>query len=196
MPLTEYLEQFIPFLQYIPILIIPLYFILAGAFKFLSVTLITPRVKDRISVFFLLISTAFVLIITNILGDLYEIQDAPDFIGLQDAPLRSYFLVTDILSSIVGWFEYIEAIAFYCGLIFGLLWVITRIYRNRKDRKAVFKPKKSSVSIERDLELTEPQKHETSDGAIEEFEPAERNDESVEELDNSKEMNYQNPIES
>ncbi len=195
-PLAEYLEQFIPILQYIPILIIPLYFILAGAFKFLSVTLITPRVKDRISVFFLLISTAFVLIITNILGDLYEIQEAPDFIGVQDAPLRSNFLVSDTLSSIVGWFEYIEAIAFYCGLIFGLLWVVRRIYRNRRERKAVFKPKKSPISTERDIELIEPQKHEMTDDAIVTFEPGEKSDESAEDLNNSKEMNYQNPIES
>ncbi|MHA2075355.1 MAG: hypothetical protein ACW97X_12110 [Candidatus Hodarchaeales archaeon] len=192
-PLSEYLEQFLPFLQYIPILIIPLYFILAGAFKFLSVTLITPRVKDRISVFFLLISTAFVLIITNILGDLYEIQAASDFTGVQDAPLRSFFLVTDILSSIVGWFEYIEAIAFYFGLIFGIMWIISKIIRARRERKVEFKPKKHVTPLETKLGLSEDSQSESDEISKDELETiVDDKEDSAEEIDKPKEMNYQN----
>jgi len=143
LPLSDSLEQFIPTLQYIPILIIPLYFILAGAFKFLSVTIITPRVKDNLSTFFLLISTAFVLIITNILGDILEIQNAPGFTGIQDAPLQSFNVLSTLIIWVVEWFEYIESIAFYCGLGFGIYWVTSNYFKKRKDKKAEFAPKES-----------------------------------------------------
>ncbi len=142
-PLSDSLEQFIPTLKYIPILIIPLYFILAGAFKFLSVTIITPRVKDNLSTFFLLISTAFVLIITNILGDILEIQRAPGFVGIHDAPLQSFNVLSELILWVVGWFEYIESIAFYCGLGFGIYWVTYSFIKKRKEKKAEFAPKES-----------------------------------------------------
>ena len=142
-PLSDSLEQFIPTLKYIPILIIPLYFILAGAFKFLSVTIITPRVKDNLSTFFLLISTAFVLIITNILGDILEIQRAPGFVGIHDAPLQSFNVLSELILWVVGWFEYIESIAFYCGLGFGIYWVTYNFFKKRKEKKAEFAPKES-----------------------------------------------------
>ncbi|MFX0051550.1 MAG: hypothetical protein ACFE8U_09695, partial [Candidatus Hermodarchaeota archaeon] len=128
-PLVAWLETFMPMFRYIPFLLLPLYFIVAGAFKFLSVTLVTPRVKERLSVFFLLISTAFVLIITNILGDIYLIQRDPDFKGLQDAPLMG---LQNIFSSAVEVFQYVEALAFYAGFLFGILWVIRHIIRSRR----------------------------------------------------------------
>ncbi|MFX1246385.1 MAG: hypothetical protein ACFFBQ_03260, partial [Promethearchaeota archaeon] len=49
-PLSEWLEVLWPTFKYIPFLLLPLYFIIAAAFKFLSVTLVTPRVKERLSV--------------------------------------------------------------------------------------------------------------------------------------------------
>ncbi|MFX0172267.1 MAG: hypothetical protein ACFE9L_10125 [Candidatus Hodarchaeota archaeon] len=128
-PLVTWLETFMPMFRYIPFLLLPLYFILAGAFKFLSVTLVTPRVKERLSAFFLLISTAFVLIITNILGDIYLIQRDPNFTGVQDAPLMG---LQNIFSSAVEVFQYVEALAFYAGFLFGLLWVIRHIIRSRR----------------------------------------------------------------
>jgi len=131
-PLADYLEAFMPIFRYLPFLLLPLYFILAGAFKFLSVTLVTPRVKKRLSVFFLLISTAFVLIITNILGDIYLIQSDPNFTGVQDAPLMTYGELTNIFSSAVEIFQYVEAIAFYTGFLFGLIWVIRQMIKSRR----------------------------------------------------------------
>jgi hypothetical protein len=128
-PLVAWFETFMPMFRYIPFLLLPLYFIVAGAFKFLSVTLVTPRVKERLSAFFLLISTAFVLIITNILGDIYLIQRDPDFTGIQDAPLMG---LQNIFSSAVEVFQYVEAIAFYGGFFFGLLWVIQHVIRSRR----------------------------------------------------------------
>lgn len=148
LPLSDSLEKFLPTLQYIPILIIPLYFILAGAFKFLSVTIITPRIKGRLSTFFLLISTAFVLIITNILGDILEIQKAPGFEGIQDAPLQSFNVLSELIIWVVEWFEYIESIAFYCGLGFGIYWVTNNFFKKRKEKKAEFVPKESKESKE------------------------------------------------
>lgn len=134
-PLSNFFEAAIPTFKYIPFLLLPLFFIIAGAFKFLSVTLVTPRVKERLSFFFLLISTAFVLIISNILGDIYKL-------GFPDAPLLSWNLA-GILSDVVGIFEYVEAIAFYLGFIFGIFWVIRKSIISRRDKKVTYEPKKS-----------------------------------------------------
>ena len=123
-PLSNWFNIALPTFKYIPFLLLPLYFIIAGAFKFLSVTLITPRVKERLSFFFLLVSTAFVLIITNILGDIY-------LLGFPDAPLKSWNL-EGILTSVVGIFDYVESIAFYIGFIFGIGWVIRRFVKSRR----------------------------------------------------------------
>ncbi len=123
-PLSNWFNIALPTLKYIPFLLLPLYFIIAGAFKFLSVTLITPRVKERLSFFFLLVSTAFVLIITNILGDIYKL-------GFPDAPLKSWNL-EGILTSVVGIFDYVESVAFYLGFIFGIGWVIRKFVQSRR----------------------------------------------------------------
>lgn len=123
------LSQYMP---YVPFLLLPLFFIIAGAFKFLSVTLITPSVKERLSFFFLLISTAFVLIITNILGDIYKL-------GFPDAPLLSWNLA-GILSDVVDIFQYVESIAFYAGFIFGIGWVIRKFILSRRADVVTFQP--------------------------------------------------------
>ncbi|UCE14854.1 MAG: hypothetical protein JSV04_06640, partial [Candidatus Heimdallarchaeota archaeon] len=155
-PLTEILVEISPLLQHVPLLIIPLFFIVSGAFKFLSVTLITPRVKEYLSIFFLLISTAFVLIITNIMGDIYLIQRAPDYTGVQDAPLMG---LENILTAAVEVFQYVEGIAFYAGFIFGIGWVIRAIFRARKSREpdtVTFKPDKPIIQAQ-DLSLSPPE---------------------------------------
>jgi hypothetical protein len=143
-PISEWLATIWPTLEALPYLILPIIFIFSGAFKFLSVTLVTPRVKDRTEVFFLLISTAFVLIITNILGDIYEL-------GIPDAPLLSLSGLTTILSSAVGIFENVEAVAFYAGFFFGVFYVI---WKNLKKQpvSATFTPS-STPSKPTDLTL-------------------------------------------
>jgi hypothetical protein len=122
-PLSAAFEAYIPVLKHIPFLLLPLYFILAGGFKFLSVTIITPRIKGRLSVFFLLISTSFVLIISTILGDIYRIPALEP-----EAPLRG---LQSILSSAVLAFQYVEALAFYLGFILGFFWVIRQLFRKK-----------------------------------------------------------------
>jgi hypothetical protein len=123
-PFSEWLGSLWPILQFLPFLILPVYFIVSGAFKFMSVTLVTPRVKDRSEVFFLLVATSFVLIITNMLGDIYDLGPAV----IPDAPLVG---VSNIFSSAVGIFENVEALAFYGGFLFGVFWVIRKAIQNR-----------------------------------------------------------------
>ena len=138
-PLSDWIASFWPSLQFtLFILILPIYFIFSGAFKFLSVTLITPRIKDRGEMFFLLISTAFVLILTNILQDIYDIQLAAGYTGIVDAPLITLG-ATELFSFGVYIFENVEAIAFYGGFFFGIVWVISRAFRKPTTAPAISK---------------------------------------------------------
>ncbi|MHA1443948.1 MAG: hypothetical protein ACTSR4_04285 [Candidatus Hodarchaeales archaeon] len=123
-PLSDWLGTLWPVLQFVPFLILPVYFIVSGAFKFMSVTLVTPRVKERSEIFFLLIATSFVLIITNMLGDIYDLEAS-----IPDAPLIG---LKGIFSMAVGIFENVEALAFYAGFLFGIFWVIRKGIQNRK----------------------------------------------------------------
>jgi hypothetical protein len=123
-PLSTALKTYAPTLKHIPFLLLPIYFILSGGFKFLSVTIITPRIKGSLSVFFLLISTSFVLIISTILGDIYRIP-----VLEPEAPLRG---LESILSSAVLAFQYVEALAFYLGFLFGFFWAIRQILFRKK----------------------------------------------------------------
>ena len=123
-PFSDWLGSIWPILQFIPFLILPVYFIVSGAFKFMSVTLVTPKVKDRSEIFFLLVATSFVLIVTNMLGDIYDLGPAV----IPDAPLVG---VSNIFSSAVGIFENVEALAFYGGFLFGVFWVIRKSIQNR-----------------------------------------------------------------
>ena len=129
-PFSQWFEGILPILKIIPFLLLPIYFVFSGAYKFLSVTLVTPRVKERLSLFFLLVSTSFVLIITNILGDIYEI-------GIPDAPLKSVLFLERALTNAVGIFEYIEALTFYIGFFYGLGYVINRFLKSRKKKPTV-----------------------------------------------------------
>ena len=149
-PLAQWLEISWPMFKFIPFLLLPLFFIVTAAFKFLSVTLVTPRVKERLSFFFLLVSTAFVLIITNILGDIYELREASGLVLYSDAPLLSWNLA-DILSDIVGVFEYVESLAFYGGFFFGIFWVIRKFYISRKTPSVTYEPKERILPSEEAL---------------------------------------------
>jgi hypothetical protein len=122
-----------------------------AAFKFLSVTLVTPSVKERLSFFFLLVSTAFVLIITNILGDIYELREASEMVLYSDAPLLSWNLA-DMLSGVVAVFEYVESLAFYGGFFFGFFWVIRKFFISRRAPSVTYEPE-DGLPSEEDLKL-------------------------------------------
>ncbi|UCG04273.1 MAG: hypothetical protein JSW11_09860 [Candidatus Heimdallarchaeota archaeon] len=146
-PLSQWLEVSWPTFKFIPFLLLPLFFIITAAFKFLSVTLVTPRVKERLSFFFLLVSTAFVLIITNILGDIYELREASEMVLYSDAPLLSWNLA-GILSDIVGVFEYVESLAFYAGFVFGIIWVVRKVILSRKAPRVTYEPEEKITQPE------------------------------------------------
>ncbi|MFX1505278.1 MAG: hypothetical protein ACFFDC_04095 [Promethearchaeota archaeon] len=161
-PLTQWLEVSWPTFKFIPFLLLPLFFIVSAAFKFLSVTLVTPRVKERLSFFFLLVSTAFVLIITNILGDIYELREASEMVLYSDAPLLSWNLA-GILSDIVGVFEYVESLAFYGGFVFGIFWVVRKFISSRRAPSVTYEPKDRIILSE---EFSQTSSEEISDEMV------------------------------
>ncbi|PWI46894.1 hypothetical protein CEE45_14485 [Candidatus Heimdallarchaeota archaeon B3_Heim] len=138
LPISDYLAKNWSTLEYLPYLILPIIFIFSGAFKFLSVALVTPKVKDRGEVFFLLVSTSFVLIITNILGDIYEL-------AIPDAPLRSLSGLTTILSSAVGTFENVESVAFYGGFLFGIVFMLWKAIKRESTPTSTSAPTDDST---------------------------------------------------
>ncbi|MCK5345979.1 MAG: hypothetical protein KAR20_21360, partial [Candidatus Heimdallarchaeota archaeon] len=124
-PISEWLATISVILETLPFLLIPIIIIFSGAFKFLSVTLITPRVQERGEYFFLLISTAFVLIVTNILGYIYELE-------ISDAPLRSIEGASELVSNAVFIFADVESLSFFSGFFFGIGLFFWKIIRWRK----------------------------------------------------------------
>ena len=168
-PFSEWLGTLWPILQFVPFLILPVYFIVSGAFKFMSVTLVTPKVKDRSEMFFLLVSTAFVLIITNMLGDIYELYRSG---FIPDAPLVG---VSSVFSTAVNIFENVEAIAFYAGFLFGVFWVMRKAVQNR-----------NLVRREKDDQLIQ---------TITEIEKKEEENQSIEDIDLSQSVDV-DPLET
>jgi hypothetical protein len=125
-PISDWLTDY-QLIQTIPLLLIPIVIIFSGAFKFLSVTLITSRVKERGEILFLLISTAFVLIVTNILGYIYQE-------GIGEAPFKSIVAVADLLEDAVHTFAAVESLTFWGGVIFGFGWVFWRVILRRQPK--------------------------------------------------------------
>ena len=119
-PISVWLAANWDILEELPLLLFPIIIIFSGAFKFLSVTLITPRVEERGEYFFLLISTAFVLIVTNILGYIHEL-------GISDAPFQSIEGASELLSNAVITFAEVEALSFFSGFFFGIGLVFWKI---------------------------------------------------------------------
>ena len=106
----------------ISILLIPFYFIISSAFKFLSVSIAVEKVDNDDQVFFLLISSAFVLIVTKIFAD---IASLPEFIG----PHQSYLPISasvfsDFIPFISKIVETLESIGFFVGLFVSLYFLL------------------------------------------------------------------------
>ena len=110
------------------LLIIPLYFILSASFKFLSVTVVTPRIED-LQTFIVIVATTFILIIIQILADLWTIEE------IQDAPLR--ILAEGLFfNQIVEILQIIEAGCFYIGLIVMFYVILARKFRILKTNES------------------------------------------------------------
>ncbi|MCY3412311.1 MAG: hypothetical protein INQ03_11810 [Candidatus Heimdallarchaeota archaeon] len=125
--LTVYLgginDVFVP----LTILLIPFYFIIISSFKFLSVSIAVERTEEDNQVFFLLISSTFVLIITKIFSD---IATLPEFVGNQKDYLPlSIFSNENILDFIMKITEILETIGFFAGFLFSLKSIYTKLIR-------------------------------------------------------------------
>jgi len=172
LPFSDWLGTIWPVLQFIPFLILPIYFIVSGAFKFMSVTLVTPRFKDRSEMFFLLVATSFVLIITNMLGDIYDLGTA----AIPDAPLIG---LETIFSEAVVIFENVEALAFYAGFLFGIFWVMRKGMQNRKSVRG----KEGDQLIQTITELDEKEEEEKLEKSFELNSPSQTIDVETPEVD-------------
>jgi hypothetical protein len=118
------------------LLLIPIYFIVGSSLKFFSVTIVSERVKHDANLIFLLTTSAYVLIVTAIFGDIAALEqfkpggDHNQYLPLSDTPLMP--LLPDILDII----EIILAVSFYLGLIIALFYFLKYVV-NRVRKKDV-----------------------------------------------------------
>ncbi len=113
-------EIFLP----LAILLIPFYFIIMSSFKFLSVSIAADKTKDDNQIFFLLISSAFILIITQIYSD---IASLPSFIGSQNRFLPLKILSNqNMLSFILKITDLLETVGFFTGFIASLFYIFKK----------------------------------------------------------------------
>jgi len=109
----------------ISILIIPFYFIISSAFKFLSVSIAVERVDNDDQVFFLLISSAFILIVTKIFAD---IASLPEFLEDHQSYLPiSASIFSDFIPFISKIIESLESLGFFVGFIVSLYLMLKSI---------------------------------------------------------------------
>ena len=113
------------------LLLIPLFYIIMSSFKFLSVSLLVERTKNDQQTFFLLISSAFVLITTNILQDISDSVPLNDqsFLPTAFIPTAQFFLT--FANKI---FEFLESVAFYIGMIAALYLMTKKLLKKIKER--------------------------------------------------------------
>ncbi|MCE7734315.1 MAG: hypothetical protein GPJ54_05500 [Candidatus Heimdallarchaeota archaeon] len=114
----------------VSLLIVPLYFIITSSFKFLSVSIVAEKMKGDTQAFFFLISSAFILIISQILADIaaldeFKPADGDDLPGKFNGFLPLNSLNTrDAFSFVSNIFEGLESIGFYIGAIFSLFLLL------------------------------------------------------------------------
>ncbi len=109
------------------ILLVPFYFIITSSFKFLSVSLVAEKTKHDAQIFFLLISSAFILIISKILADITALPDFEKTIsegGQKDFLPLSGETTENILPFAAKLFEFSEAIGFYAGVVFSIFLLL------------------------------------------------------------------------
>jgi len=111
--LSDQIASLGKFLVVFTVLAVPFYFILTSSFKFLSVSLILERVREDKQLYYLLISSAFVLIVTNIFADIAAL---PQFIGREYLLPLSGNTTKDLLPFVAKIFEILESFAFYAGV--------------------------------------------------------------------------------
>ncbi|OLS25741.1 MAG: hypothetical protein HeimC3_13200 [Candidatus Heimdallarchaeota archaeon LC_3] len=154
LPIISYLFQFVneiisysEFLVPLAILLIPLFVILISSFKFLSVSIVIERLKHDTQIFFLLISSAFVLITTQILQDITEAFSSDT--GQTSFMPFAFATKGNLLPWASKVFENLEAGAFYIGLLIalyiGLKYLMNYIKKKLFKSELVEEIKKSSI---------------------------------------------------
>jgi hypothetical protein len=136
----DFIKELIPEFLPVTLLLVPLIFIISSLFKFLSISIITPRLKDA-QIFFLLITTAYILIITQILGDIQELARLSENIDSSNVPL---FETQNFLSQTLVLFQTVEIIFFYLGFIIALYVIVKGVINWIKERQ---KRKERTITI-------------------------------------------------
>jgi hypothetical protein len=108
----------VPILTGMILLAIPLYFVLSASFKFLSITLYTPQIKNLDS-FLALVTTTFVLILVEMLSQIWNME------GITDAPLK-FLQDQDVFSTTMTYVQFFEAVFFFVGIFFGIYLLIKK----------------------------------------------------------------------
>ncbi len=118
----------------IGLLIIPLYFIVSSSLKFFSVTIVSERFKHDANLIFLLTSSAYVLIVTAIFGDMAAMEefqgDHKPYLPLSDTPILT--LLPDIIDII----EMILAMSFYIGVFVSIVYFL-QFFKKKLSKKPV-----------------------------------------------------------
>ncbi len=134
-----YLKQIAPALLPLTILLIPFYFIITSSFKFISVSIAVEKIKDDVTVFFLLITSTFILIVAKIYID---ISSLPEFIGAQNPFLPINIpTISDIRPFIMKMVDILESIGFYSGVIYSFKFLLQKIWRkitHQKEEEEIF----------------------------------------------------------
>lgn len=141
--ITSVLESFVDLMNTLAInpklieisflFIIPLYIIVASSLKFFSVSLVLQRVKEDLALFMLIVSSAFVLIITKIYGDVIAL---PQFEGSSKQFLPFELLGGEsVLPFVIKLFRNIEGVAFYIGFVLSIFYGLNLIRRWLSERR-------------------------------------------------------------
>jgi hypothetical protein len=122
--ITYHIDFSNQFLVPLSILLIPALIIITSSFKFLSVSLIIEKTKNDTQMFFLFITSTFILIIAKIFADISSsrIFEDPTYNFL--LPLSS-LTGSSFIPFVINVFAVLEAIAFYTGLTVVLFHIIT-----------------------------------------------------------------------
>lgn len=135
--LGSFIESYSNILLPLAALLVPLYIIITSAFKFLSITIAVDKTKSDSQVLLLLVSSAFVLITTQILQDITTIYMENGY-TLQYLPL-SFAGSENLLPWASRVFENLEAFSFYIG-VFVIIIVLINKYINKHKTKSTSIP--------------------------------------------------------
>jgi hypothetical protein len=160
--IIEWIKEIVPVLAGFAILIIPLYIIITSALKFFSVKLVTKWLKDQ-QLFMLLISSAFVLIVTTILADIQELALKTNSPKPVNVPLLSGFFYTQgILPWTIKIVMYLESFAFYAGFVYMII-VVGKFVKAKLEKRSKKEEESLGTKITDKIEIQKTEEKEVDD---------------------------------